>query len=984
MFEHDNLPRVFGTPLGVDFPVALLDGLKHRLTGAHPEDWARVEIFVNTRRMQRRLYQLLEAGPAMLMPRIRLITDLTSDPIASDLPETASHLRRKLELAEMVQQLLDHQPDLAPRSALFDLADSLTLLLAEMADENVSPDVLQNLNVSDSSGHWQRSQLFLGAIGRFFDPDGGDPHDSSTRLRVVTDRLIERWNAAPPTHPIIIAGSTGSRGTTSRLMQAVAALPQGAVILPGFDFDLPDQVWETLEDVLTGEDHPQFRFAKLMNSLQLSPKDVPMWSAQIQPSAPDRNRLVSLALRPAPVTNQWMAEGPDFVGVERAMSNVTLLEAPTTRIEALAISMVMRQALEQDKTVALVTPDRTLTRLVKASLDRWAIEPDVSVGDPLALSAPGRLFQHVADNIGRQLSSEALLVLLKHPLVNSGSDARGQHLLWTRELELYLRRKGVPFPDSTNLMAWAQLEPDDQARVDWVNWIESAALGLNNAVAHTVQDFVALHLRAVEDLAIGHQSGTTDELWAKQAGEEARKTLTELQLAAAFGGTLSPLEYRALFRSVVARGEMRDPVLPHPGVMIWGTLEARVQGADLVILGGLNEGVWPENPSPDPWLNRTMRKDAGLLLPERRVGLSAHDFQQAVGAGQVVLSRSLRDAEAETVPSRWVNRLTNLLEGMSPQAADALKACRAKGQVLVDLALALDAPETAIPPAERPSPSPPVSSRPDILSVTAISRLIRDPYAIYAQYTLNLKKLDPLQQRPGAALRGTVLHKVLERFVNALPDSFDHTIAKTLLQTIAHEVLSSDVPWPTARVFWQTRLDRVIDEFIAGELRRKADGDPIALEEMGKMAFADLNFTLTAKVDRIDRLHDGTLRILDYKTGTVPTAPQLRYFDKQLVLEAVMAEAGAFEKIGPSKVSQVAHIGLGAVPKFDVTTLDAEEIIKIRDEFRQLISEYQNLTTGYTSRRAVSTWRFDGDFDHLARFGEWDESDDPTLVAVGT
>ncbi|HBB82406.1 MAG TPA: hypothetical protein DC031_03815, partial [Sulfitobacter sp.] len=78
------------------------------------------------------------------------------------------------------------------------------------------------------------------------------------------------WQDAPPQHPVILAGSTGSRGTTALLMEAVARLPQGAIILPGFDFEMPTAVWNELDQALLAEDHPQYRFRKLMNMLGVS------------------------------------------------------------------------------------------------------------------------------------------------------------------------------------------------------------------------------------------------------------------------------------------------------------------------------------------------------------------------------------------------------------------------------------------------------------------------------------------------------------------------------------------------------------------------------------------------------------------------------------------------------------------------------------------------------------------------------------------
>jgi len=979
MFEPGKQPRVFACPPGADFPRLLVDGLVARMTGQPPEAMARVQVFVNTRRMQRRMINLFDTKPALFLPNIRLITDLAREFDGANTPVVASALRRRLELSQLISGLLDSQPDLAPRAALFDLADSLALLLAEMHDEGVSPDAIRNLDVTDKSGHWQRSQMFLNIVNRFFDENSGELPDETACLRDVTCKLTHNWQQNPPESPVIVAGSTGSRGTTAMLMQAIANLPQGALVLPGYDFDLPPDVWSRLNDALSGEDHPQYRFGRLLSNLNLVPDRVELWRKEKLPTVPERNRLVSLALRPAPVTNQWMTEGPAFENVARATQDMTLIEAASPRAEAVTISLVMRHAAQTGKTVALVTPDRMLTRQVTASLERWGIEPDVSAGKPLSLSTPGRLLLHIADLLGQKLTAEALLVLLKHPLVNSDKADRGRHLLWTRQLELSLRRNGPPFPTPADLTAWANRSDQSDEKQAWANWVARSVCGLSAGSGQSVQDHLAAHLATAFALIDGPSGVSSGMLWEKEAGQEAQKIIAELTLEAQHGGHLSASDYASLFRATLSRGEVREPIKPHPNIMIWGTLEARVQGADLVILGGLNEGVWPESPSPDPWLNRQMRIDAGLLIPERRIGLSAHDFQQAVGAKQVVLSRALRDAESETVPSRWVNRLTNLLNGMSDEGRKALEDVRARGDSWLDLAVALEMPSAEQPAETRPSPQPPVEARPRSLSVTAISRLIRDPYAIYAQNVLRLKKLDSLRHLPDAPLRGIILHNIMERFIR-------ETGAKgtrSQLLAITDEVLATQAPWPASRILWRAKLERVVDQFLKDEHFRQSLATPVVLEELGSLHFRNIDFTLTAKADRIDRADDGSLFVYDYKTGTPPSPKQLKHFDKQLLLEAVMAQEGAFDGQDPGIVTEVAHIGLGAKPKFVPEILEPGETERVRFELLELIGEYMRRSRGYTSRRAMANWRFDGDYDHLARFGEWDETETPDGQEVG-
>jgi ATP-dependent helicase/nuclease subunit B len=978
MFEPGAKPRLFALPPGVDFPRAVVEGLRARFAGQPPEALARVTLFVNTRRMQRRFVELFDEGPGVLLPRIRLVTDLGQDAAFANLPPAVSPLRRRLELAEYISQLLDAQTDLAPRAAIYDLADSLASLMDEMQGEGVTPEAIRALDVSDLSGHWQRSLTFLNVIARFFGENSDEPPDLEARQRRVIERLEDIWAGTPPADPVIVAGSTGSRGATQMLMRAVARLPQGAVILPGFDFDMPEPVWDALKDAMASEDHPQFRFSRLMDALELRPGDVLRWSETTTP-VPARNRLVSLALRPAPVTDQWLTDAPNLRGIDTAIEDVSLIEAPSLRLEASAIALILRDAAERGIDAALITPDRTITRQVTAALDRWRIEPDDSAGRPLPLTAPGRLLRQVADLAGEKISGPELLALLKHPLTNTGSNERGDHLRHTRDLELEALREDMPYPTAGAIIAWAASRADRQA---WATWVGTVLDELARSGTRALTDHVAHTLRVASLLAAGPVSEGAGALWDKPAGREARRITDELVREASHGGSMGPADYRGLFSAVLNRGEVRDPVQPHPRVRIWGTLEARVQGVDLVVLAGLNEGVWPERPSPDPWMNRKMRFETGLLLPERRIGLSAHDFQQAIAAKTVVLTRSVRDADSPTVPSRWINRLTNLMAGMSPEASKGLDDMRERGNAWLQLADSVDETD-AIPPAPRPAPCPPVAARPKSLSVTRITRLVRDPYAIYAEKILGLRPLGPLHRSADAPLRGTILHKVMQRFIEETPPGEAPKTGHARLMDIARDVLEAEAPWPAARALWLAKFGRVADAFLSDEAERQARATPVKTEVRGALTLDTLDFTLTGTADRIDRDSAGALYIYDYKTGSIPTKKQLETYDKQLVLEAVMAEAGAFEGLEKARVSQVAYIGLGAKADFKAFDMDAAMIGKARDELAELIAAYRQRAKGYTARRVVETQGFAGDYDHLSRFGEWDHTDAPEHGEVG-
>jgi double-strand break repair protein AddB len=968
LFAPSDQPRLFGLPPGADFPKYLVAGLRDRLRDAPPEAMARVTLIVNSRRMARRIRTLFDQGPPGFLPKIMLVTDLGDQVALGDIPAPVSPLRRRLALAQLVSALIEAEPDLAPRSALYDLSDSLAKLFDEMRGEGVEFSAIRDLDVSSHSAHWARALKFLTIVGQLDDADGPDPE---TQMRIVAEHLAQRWRDTPPRDPVIIAGSTGSRGATHVLMEAVAKLPQGAVVVPGFDFDMPEQAWSHISDAIMGEDHPQFRFGKLARSLGIGIGAVERWTETRQNDA--RNRLVSLALRPAPVTDQWLTEGPGLTGLEMAFDGVTLVEAPSAREEAMTIALRLRKAAQDGKRAALITPDVTLMRQVSAALDRWKIEPDMSAGEVLSLAPQGRFLRHISALFHQKISADLLLVLLKHPICHSGAE-RGQHLLMTRELELALRRHGPPYPDAQTIRTFAATQNHEIA-AKWAEWLCDVLDRIAVTGPIDLVTLVAHHRDLAERLAQGCLQGGLDGLWGNAAGRVAQKMITDLAEAADAGGAMSGLDYANMVAAIMRGHEVRDPDSPHPDILIWGALEARVQGADLVILGGLNEGSWPEAPNPDPWLNRDMRARAGMLLPERNIGLAAHDFQQAIAAPEVWLTRSLRSADAETVTSRWLNRITNLLNGLPQPAPMILDQARDRGRTWIAMAAKLE-DVTPVPPARRPAPCPPVHARPRRMSVTDIKKLIRDPYAIYAKGVLRLTPLNPVMKAPDALLRGIVAHEVLENFVRETRGD-PALLTPEYLLDLTRRTLGQEVPWAETRILWQAAMQRAADGFVADEKKRQQAAGPAAFEVDGKAEIAELGFTLTAQADRIDIDGNGRAHIFDYKTGTVSGEKQQKSFDLQLLLEAAMVERGAFRDLAPMPVERAAFVGVGSKQGEVPAPLDDLPPDKLWARFSSLIHQYFDETQPFTARRAMFKSEDHSDYDHLSRYGEWGIADNP-------
>ncbi len=984
LFPESEGPRVFAAPPGADFARTLAGGLRARLAGAPPEALARVEVTLNTRRARRAVEAALAEGrEATWLPRLRTLEDVGADALAGPVigPVADPH-RRRLHLTRLTRALLDARPDLGPPAAAPALADALGKLLDEMQREGVALDALTHAAPPEHAAHWETTLAFLRIVSAEWpailaESEGG-ALDPEARRRAAVEATVAAWAAAPPERPMVAAGSTGSVALTRLLLGAIARAPQGVVVLPGFDPEHAAAVWDAI-----GPEHPWWGPRQLLAELGIGPEAVRPWSDAPAPHSA-RRRLLAEALRPAPVTDAWRAaQGALAAEAPAATEGLTLIEAPDPRREADAVALLLREALETPgRRAALITPDRTLARRVAAAMARWGVEPDDSGGRPLALTPPGVFLNLLAQAGHGGFDAVALLALLKHPLANPHAavapaeadgetrrrfarDRRGEWLRAVRSFEIRTLRRRPELADVAAAAAahaawWAEHGPDF---ADPLGPVLARIAALDPGADAPLDALTAAHIACAEALA--------PELWDKEAGEAARAAADGFRAAAPVFGPCPPADYPGLFAAAL-EGEVReDAFRPDPRVAIWGPLEARMQSADLVVLGGLNEGVWPERPGADPWLSRPMRARLGLPSPERRVGLAAHDFLQAAAAPQVAMTRATKADGAPTTPARWLARLTTLLGGVD---ADALAAMRARGGRVLAMVDPLTRPEGPARPARRPAPRPPVDARPTTLSATDVETLIRDPYALYARKVLRLRALDPIGREIDARDRGITLHEALARFARETlagaasdADTLEAAIDAALAEAHAPEALKR---------LWRARLLRAAPAFLAEEAARRAAGAPLGAEIEGARDGA--GFRLTARADRIDLRADGTLAIYDYKTGAPPTDKQIALFAKQLPLEAAIAAAGGFEGAPAARVAELAHIPLGGRDAGAARPVK-EDPAALADAAWEglgaLLAAYENPSVGYPARARPRHIAYASDYDHLARFGEWEDGE---------
>ena len=1022
------MARVFNIPASARFlPVltgALRDGtlIPGFPSSPDPLELSRATLYLPTRRacrLARDVFLATPDGTAAILPRIVAIGDLDEDEIifaeaaTGELAEDAltiapavNPLERRLLLAQLIvrwaEKLRPEQgaPLIAntPAAAL-SLADDLARLIDDVITRKMDWQQLDGLVPDQFDKYWQFTLDFL-KIARNYWPQRLKEEgaiDAADRR----DRLIdaEMRRLAGSSEPVIAAGSTGSMPATAKLLAAIAQLPHGAVVLPGLDTDLDEASWRAIagsesKKIAPAAVHPQFAMQALLGRIGITRDAV---QQLVTPALHGRELLASETLRPAATTDRWQSRlaTSDFAALaDNAMADVSVIEAANAEEEALAIAVSLREIAEAPhKTAALVTPDRTLARRVIAALERWAVEVDDSGGDALADTPSGVFARLVAETALGGLEPAPLLALLKHSLLRLGAEASA-HARAVAALERAVLHGPRPRRGSAGLahaVATFRATRDKLHRNDPRSLVPAADLDaaesligkLTQALAplealdhsvHSLFRLAAAHAKTLETLASDEK---TIAAYADIDGQQLQRTFETIhEIEASQTLELAASDYPDFFRLVCSGRAQRHAETRNPRVRIFGLLESRLQSVDRIVLGGLNEGTWPADTRSDPWLSRPMRVELGLNLPELRIGLSAHDFAQGLGAPEVILTRAAKQGGAPTVSSRFLQRLAAVV------GAERWKEAQTRGAQYTGYARALDHP-VKVSPVLRPQPTPPPEARPSQLSVTDIENWLRDPYTIYAKHVLRLFPLEAIDTPPGAADRGTFIHDAIGEFTKTFADALPADVARELAALgKKHFVALED--YEEARAFWWKRFLRIADWFEGWERERRSGATEIFAEISGKhlIPLGKTNFILTARADRIERREDGSYAILDYKTGQPPTEPQVRTgLAPQLTLEAAILRNGGFPGITSGSVSEIGYVRLkGGDPPGEAKNIKIAQGTpdSCADIALQKLTgiALRFLVDGEPYRSLVHPmWKKHyGDYDHLARVKEWSAS----------
>jgi ATP-dependent helicase/nuclease subunit B len=1030
-----------GAPFLKTFAEAFLDGRVvdgvSRALG--PLALAEATIYVPTRRAAGALTDAFSraiGGAGTLLPRIlplgaleEVETSLVFEAAAGDdfgqpldPPAAIGEVARRMELADLIltwATALRHAIvsvdssgayNVDPRESIlvaataadaWHLAGELAGLIDELIIEDVQWRKLDPLALPEFDPYWRITLDFLNIAIKEWPKilaESGLVDKATRQVALIAKqsaKLQDARNQARRQAPVVAIGSTGSNRATARLLGAIAAASSGAVVLPGLDLELDDAAFALISGDAEREaafTHPQAALTRLLRTLQVSRKEV-VELGHITASQRLRQDFISQALRPAESTDEWISYRAriDRAALDAALAGVSLIEAADEREEALGLAIAMREVLETPgETAALMTPDRELARRVAAELRRWGVSVDDSGGDPLSASPGGVLARLVIACAADGLTAANLVALLAHPGVRVGI-ARAEILRLAPLLEIGVLRSAAAPIQTKHLLA-------DPARA-----IELAKYEAGGRYAHPAKQCISqsdwarlqdlLHrlgaaLRPLLDLQsecalkswiVAHRTALTsivageDHMTAGEDGAALDALFNELAASATNHLRFNAESYASFIAAVAREAKLRGPKNAHLRLKIFGLLEARLMDADLMLLGGLDESVWPPQARADAFLNRPMRAALGLTPPERKLGQTAHDFAQAMGRGKVILSRAQKRGGAPTVASRFLQRLAALGD-------ESWRRCIDRGKTYVGLARLIDRP-LAAEPIKRPLPKPALELRPSSLSVTKIETLRRDPYALYAEKILGLVPLEPLGQAPGPAETGSAIHAVLDSFVRAHPCGALPADARGELLQLLRDGLKANLDDPDFRAFAWPRLEKMIDFYLRFEATRRDGLLEIKTEIAGshELTLGDnALFTLTARADRIETGRDGSITLVDYKTGQLPGTEEIRVgFSPQLTLEAAMARRGAFGPPAGLEEIGALYVKLGGPGggKIKPVVFKKDAFGDVTEEhFRDLVdllTQFRDPTTPYPPRPFPKFLKSYNAYDHLARVKEW-------------
>ncbi len=637
---------------------------------------------------------------------------------------------------------------------------------------------------------------------------------------------------------VIVCGSTASVPATADLMCAIANKVYGKIILSG-------KISGNIDDFKL-DTNPYKSEYKFLQRLDLSPNDVNVLDV-------GKNDVIDI---------MNIAFGNSGEHIKTKLTNCKLIECARESEEARAVAQITKNAIAQNKSVLVITPDAAANQRIKTEMLRFGINADFSSGISGTMTDLGR----------------SILNLFDWWIENKKTEFE----------ELYA---------SHNYNLFDML----------VSVIESDEYELK-------PDFIVENEQDVP-------------IW------QSIKNMSDILCANDI--VLNIFDARAFVMDAIGSVTIRPNKKDDCNVCVLGTIESRMQTADVIILTGLNEGMFSALGYENAWLPRDVATKIGLPSPNRKVSLMALDFMTLSCAKEVYWLRSKQSGGALTTESRFLSRIRVACSDII-EAKDVLESVRALDNVKYE-------------PLDYSAPTPPIDKS-DVY-VTELELLIHNPYAFYVKHILRLKKLDDYWVLPDARKFGTIVHDVIEKATDYTADSLIEQMDARAKQ----ELESNSILF----YFWHKRFCEIAPFF---EEYFK-DKKKVYKEISGVVKIAGRNVRA-----RADMVMDGI--VADIKTGAAPTKKQLLDATMpQIPLEGYIMQSGGFlvKNISNIPILQFLQLKKGDVQKFEYKDDEAQAMIDASvQKIKELFGQYStDKIAAYEYRESVGAKYHE--YDDLAR-----------------
>ncbi len=923
-----------------------------------------VKIFLPNRRSCRELRSVFSSNDGgMMLPKIKAISDISYEDFFDFLPESESGDVKKIIdeilqakvisgvdylffLSEEIQKsqvFACEQGCFSSRS--FKIAIHLQKLFDEIEREEIDLKKLSEIDDSDLSQHRILTLDFLKNFhlqikNSLLKKDIFLPTSYQNFVINQFAQLLERCGSKAP---IIIAGSTGSVSLSKKLIKAISLQKNGYVVLRGmYQSDSHALLYgdprecgarlmsrgnkETYQSDSPQEHHPQFFLDRLINFLEIEKNSVQKIAGEeFRLSDEARQRLLTLTMLPSEESEQWHQATLEKKDLDLS-ENIQLIEAKNEVEEAKIIALILLENFQQQKTSAVITNNKKLAELVRLELNVFSLPfNDARNIDVFSSKLINFLFL-ILELLESYFNSHSLLTILKNPLCYH---SQNKEILEKFEIQLMRQSRAKAG------LKGMQEKIKSLGDVDMEEFFQKFYCelgGLDLAQSFLIQRVIEV----VENLS---QKTWQELLGVEPAQSELFDFFEQLKLQTKF--LMKPSDALASLKVLLSQinyFEKSDAMSP---IQILSTLEARLLNFDLVVIASLNEGDFPEIESEN-WLGKKIEKDLGIDATLKKIGQNSYDFCNYLSNESVVLTRCKGRNGMVLIESPFLLKFKTLCKKIGVKIGG--------GEEYFSLLRNLNDVESKR--IEAPQPKPKIEFRPTKISITEISKLISNPYDIYAKKILQLNELKKIDFEPSYAEFGSFVHGALEEFVSDYEERNFLEIFKRYFEPEESELI------------WWPKFENIFSEFL--EENKKFFGLKNYVEVPVKLRIG--NISISGKIDRVICGAKNEIEIFDYKTGAAPTIKSVTSgLDPQLTIAALALAESGIKSLNYWKLSASANGEIMKICKSDeeLQILISAAQLGLKMLFEYFADEKNPYIATATNERS--------EYRHLIRAEEWDK-----------